>query len=483
MKISLKQAALIASIAIVIGAATFYIPQFTPALIVSGIVAVLLALRILENPFIASLLVAFFLPFERIGSLELAGATIRASQIFALLMLASWALYALTKNKIAKEKSPLLIFLPIFWALSMLSIIKSVNVERSILVFVFEFFVMIVALILPNILNTQKKIEKAVRIIILSAVVVSVFGIYQFLGDMLGLPSSITGLREHYTKEVFGFPRVQSTALEPLYFGNFLLIPASIMIGLYLEKKESFQEFKKIKKNSITTIAILGLIVLNILLTVSRGAYLGLAVVLVLSAVLFFKKLMKPSRIIGIAVAGILAVNVLLAFIGLNGTREVEVFTDQITNLSSGAGIVERVKTYEDSVEFISKNPLLGVGIGNFGPQIALSPNQTPSDGWLIVNNIYLEIAAERGIPAVLVFIGMICMLVLRSFRAYKEAQSSSQKTLLVTLTVALVAIYIQYSTFSILYIFHIWFLVGLLISQQNNVFKNKNSNSVLKKA
>lgn len=468
-KPSAKEIFFSALIAIIAGAATFYIPQFTPALIVAAIVAMLLVFKIFENPFIATTLIAFSLPFERIGSFDIAGATVRASQIFAILMLISWAAYALTKRKGAHARNPLFIFLPIFWALTIFSTINSVNIERSLLVFAFEFFVMIVALIIPDILDSQKKIEKILYIIIISAVVVSIFGIYQFVGDVAGLPTSLTGLREQYTKEIFGFPRVQSTALEPLYFGNFLLIPSSILIGLYLAKENAFKKLSQIKKKNVLTLAMLALVVLNILLTVSRGAYLGLGVVLLLSALVFIKQLLKPSRIFAIVLIGVVASAALVGFIGYNNRGDIDVFAEQITNVSSGAGIVERVESYEDALGFIRRQPFLGVGIGNFGPRIALNPYQIPDQGWQIVNNIYLEIAAERGIPAAVIFICMIIMLILRSIKAYKKTSTKEKKIMLASLTIALIAIFVQYNTFSILYIFHIWFLIGLLVSLQNN--------------
>ncbi|PIP17655.1 MAG: hypothetical protein COX43_03140, partial [Parcubacteria group bacterium CG23_combo_of_CG06-09_8_20_14_all_35_9] len=41
-------------------------------------------------------------------------------------------------------------------------------------------------------------------------------------------------------------------------------------------------------------------------------------------------------------------------------------------------------------------------------------------------------------------------------------------KTIMIALTIAFIGILIQYQTFSILYIMHIWFLIGFMIAVQN---------------
>jgi hypothetical protein len=60
---------------------------------------------------------------------------------------------------------------------------------------------------------------------------VALFAIYQFLADMIGLPQTLTVLKEGYTKAVFGFPRnSRFFSMEPLFFGNFLFMPLSLAI-------------------------------------------------------------------------------------------------------------------------------------------------------------------------------------------------------------------------------------------------------------
>jgi hypothetical protein len=60
-------------------------------------------------------------------------------------------------------------------------------------------------------------------------------------------------------------------------------------------------------------------------------------------------------------------------------------------------------------------------------------------------------------------------VLLTRSVKAWRKAKSDPLlRAILVGLTAALCGILVQYNTFSVLYITHIWFTIGLLITVQN---------------
>lgn len=436
------------------------------------LVAIGVSIYVIDKPYTALVLISFLLPFERVGAFELAGSTVRASQLVALLMIASWLMLAFHRRKALNQRNPLLVFILLFFAASMLSFVNAVNFERAITVFLFEAFVMVVAVAMPNLLTSKKLVWNILSALFISSIVVSLFGVYQFLGDMAGLPPEITGLREQYTKIVFGFPRVQSTALEPLYFGNYLLIPVGLALALFL----GIDRKKRIFSNTfLASVIFLG--GLNILLTVSRGAYIGFAVMVVIIGFVYLKSFLKPSRFIPLTLLMGVALLGLLTLIGLE-EENVETFIEHTTNITSGAGVVERFTTYEDALVLVGDHPILGVGVGNFGPYVAQNPNISPEKGWLIVNNVYLEILAERGILGFSIFISMLLFIVIRSIKALRVGTDPVFKTILTGLLVSFVAVFVQYVTFSILYIFHVWFLIGLIVSIQNILLQKTHERS-----
>lgn len=441
-------------------------------LFIGLIVAIFIFLFILEKPYIALVLIAFLLPFERIGAFDAGGFTVRSSQLVSLAMIVSWFLHGAISKKKKAARNPIIIPVTLFFAASVLSFSNAVNIERALIVFTFEVFVILMSIVVPDILRDKSLLKKVLVALFSTTLLVTLFGVYQFLGDMAGLPPEITGLREQYTKIVFGFPRVQSTALEPLYFGNFLLIPVSVGLALFLGLKK-----KELPIKSWLLGVILSLGVLNIVLTVSRGAYIGFAIVVLSIGFYYIKSFLTPRRFIPLVLALGIVVSGAFALFTID-EENLESFVGQATNITEGAGVVERFETYVWAIEQFEEHPLLGVGVGNYGPRIAKHPLITPDDGWLIVNNVYLEVLAERGIVGISAFFLILIFVAARSVKAIRFAKSPLLKNVMIGLLIAFTGIFVQYNTFSILYIFHVWFLIGLMVAVQNLIFAENEKNT-----
>ncbi len=459
-------------IGIIAGVVSVLFLNLSWLIIFAGLVCSAIMLLIFKNPRAGIFLIAFLLPFERIGSFELSGITIRASQLFALVTIIAWIFIFCAKKVNFSARNPLIIPILFLNGFSILSMINAVNLQRAVIIFVFNLFVMIFSIMLPNFINNVKILNKVIKYILISCLLVCIFGIYQFLGDMVGLPPEITGLRQHYTQEVFGFPRIQSTALEPLYFANYLLIPISIGIAFIIGRRKKEQ---KLPLNLFWIFIITGLACLNLILTLSRGGFLGLLTILLLSAIVFIKSILKPSKLVIILVLSLISITAAFQFLKFTGDEEnVDTFIEQATTLNKGVGVEERFSTYDQAIRMIKDHPIIGNGIGNFGPLFNRSPYHMPSEGWAIVNNEFLELWAEVGLLGLLSFIAMIVLIVLRTAKALIKSTDPYLKTLLLGLVIAFMGIMAQYQTFSILYILHIWFLVGLIVAVQNLLFAEK---------
>lgn len=424
----------------------------------AGLIGLVCAMVIAFNPVAGMYLLTFFLPFERIGSIDVVGVTIRISQVVAILTVVTWCVRGLWLGSFKFRPYPLLLPLAGFVAVACLAITNAPNLQRSVLVTTFTLFTIGVSVILPSIIRHTTQVEKLIGILLVSMAVVCVFGIYQFLGDSAGLSTSLTGLRPQYTKDILGFPRIQSTALEPLYFANYLLLPLSITIGLWLSRSSRF------KPLWLLSLVLLGGV--NFILTVSRGGYIALAATLGILAVVYIKQLLRPRILIPILLSLIIAGGVAYRF--LNLTEQLETYTTHVTNIFSGASYEERVETYTIAERIWLQHPWIGIGPGSFGPYAANHPLITPSEGFKIVNNEYIELLAETGILGLTFIIIMLVMLLVRSWKAIRKTTNPLLRTVMIALVAAMIGILVQYNTFSVLYIMHIWFTIGLMVSIQN---------------
>lgn len=434
-----------------------------PLYIFGSLGALLLVILILRNPWHGIYAVAFFIPFERLGSVDIAGATVRPSQVTALLTIVAMFLYFTRVRSLQIPKNPIVLPLLLFLAVSIFGLLNSPNLQRSIIVLLFIAFTFAVSWLVPFLINSKKHLNKLLRFLFASMLVVTLFGIFQFLGDLAGLPTSITGLRDLYTKDVLGFPRVQSTALEPLYFANYLLIPLSILLAFFFTKNKLIQPFH--------VVILLGLGIVNLLLTVARGGYAAFFVSAIIVMAYYFFQL----QLITWRTAGYAAAVVGVALIALVQLIRIDVvstnFLGHVSNPFAGASFNERVEMYEIASKAWNAHPLVGIGPGSFGPFASAHPLLVPGHGWNIVNNEYLELLTEHGILGLLLMLIVFSIVIVRSVKALLVATDPHTKAVLVGLLAAFCGILVQYNTFSILYIMHIWFTIGLLIAVQNMIF------------
>jgi len=451
-------------------ALSFLTVNFPWYLAVGVLVMTLAGFFIWRQPLLGILLVAFWLPFERLGAFEVADTTIRLSQIFLIVTFGIWFFILIAKGKFKFTKNRVLIPIILFLATGLFALPNVLNLDRALIIYAFIVFTATLTFIIPNLITEKKYLKKVILVLITSFILVSSFGLYQFAGDMLGLPQEVTGLRELYTKDILGFTRVQSTAYEPLYFANYLLLPIALVFTLFLSGRG-------ILKNS-WLLVLFGLGIVNLVLTVSRGGYLAIFAVLVVISIYYYKKVFTVKGLIIIVVAGFLMGWIVLRALGIGGdVFTLDKFSEHVTNAFYGASYNERVNTFGQAIEAWRDQPLFGIGFGGFGPYTAEHPEYMPKDGWRIVNNQFLEVLAENGIIGLTLFLFVLLFLLVRSLRAIRITQDKYLKAVMIALLAVLIGIIVQYQTFSTLYIMHIWFVIGLMIAVQNIIIFNHDNN------
>lgn len=445
------------------------IPQVPIAILGLLIFLVILA-TCLRDARLGALLLVFSLPFERIPSLQISVATVRLSQIVLIALAVALLFRALVKRTDPVKLSPYLPFYILFVIALINSFWQMEALSRGVLVFVFIMFTSLAMWVIPAALKSKLAILQAIRTLFWVTIIICLFGLYQYVGDVVGLPSYLTGLRELYTKVVFGFPRVQSTALEPLYLANFLLIPLSLAITLTIRRTEHFSW-------RLLT-AVIGLGGLTLILTLSRGGYIGFIASLCVIALASLFKLMQPKIMFGLM--GLVTVLTVAIFGVINfsnvGQKSIDEVERHFVNVSQDASALHRLGSFDYALEAYDRAPFTGVGIGNFGPFVADYPSVLPNDGWAIVNNAPLEILAETGVFGLFTALAFLLMLFALSYKAVFTAKDTALQAIMLGLIAACVGVLVQYQFFSTFYIMHIWALFGLMIATQVVIFSQENN-------
>ncbi|MEI6040022.1 MAG: O-antigen ligase family protein [Candidatus Berkelbacteria bacterium] len=431
---------------------------------------VLAIFKIFRDPLWGFSAIVFFLPFERVPTYDLGGVNIKINTILGFIVLLAWVLALMFNGKKWKlTASALTVPLGLFCMAILLSLTQAINLERGYVVTAFVLFTIALSVLATNMVQTKEDLVKVIGVLFASSLFVGLFGLFQFAGDVVGLPNSITLLKQGYDSRVFGFPRIQAFSMEPLYFADYLLIPISLGLAYYFGKTKEF----------VSKWLILGLTVLllvNFVLTVSRGAYLGFVGAFLVLSVLMFKKIFTWKHVL-IAVVSVAVVGYGVAFALSKGdTRATNEFINHVflKDYTVGESVQGRLNAFDLAYQAYQHNPALGIGLGNYGPFTKGYPVSTPTHGWDIVNNEYLEILAETGFIGFSAFMLIILTLIIRSLVAIKKAKDEFLRLTMIGLLASFVGVCIQYMSFSTLYIIHIWVLMGLMVGVQNLILNSK---------
>jgi O-antigen ligase len=394
-------------------------------------------------------ILAASLPFEILPAIDLAGVTLRVSNI---LFLAAFILVIIDSIKRKKK-----IFLKSDWFLlgylmiGGISLFSAIDLKRGFVSLASTGYVICIYF------------EKA--IIVLTGVI-SIFGLFQFLGEVFGLSHSLTLSRPQYQLQVFGFPRIHSTMYEPLFLANFLIIPLVIMLVKIIFAKA---------RGRIYHSALLLLALVVFILTLSRGGYIGLILSVLVLIVIIWQRLTLKIVVLTGSIC-IIAAGISLALVDFSGwyypkyavkttvsgekpvEKETTKFFINHSKDKSDGSVQERLGRNEAAIDMWKKSPIIGVGPGNYGPYAFT--NYSSGEYQRTVMNLYLETLAETGILGLGILSAFFVSLFIKGFTVFRKIKTN-ERYILGGLLAALLGILVQAWSFSPIYVAHIWFLLG----------------------
>lgn len=410
---------------------------------------------------IVALALIALLPFERIPSFDIQlfnnVLTLRLNTVAAFLLI-------ILTLPVVWEKRRELIKMPYlgigaFVFFYILSTGLAVDYSRALLVLAFTLLAVSSAISISFYVSDEF-LKKAKVVLYWATWVVLIFGFYQYLGDVFGLPAAWTGLRSDYTKVVFGFPRIQSTGLEPLYYANFLMIPLFVFAADFVKGENARP-------------VLLWAIVTQLCLTVSRGAFAGALVGGMLLLVFALRAIKNRKRLLSLALlvlAGVLSAYLLTglevkkpAALQEKSEHKTQVIVQQATNFDTQP---DRDLNRELAWNVFRINPMLGIGPGGMDKYLrAHVEAYQGTDGRLIANNETLELLAEGGLFSFMALAISLFWLVWKAVkRVWFGGEVEPEWPWMVGLVCYLVALAVQYQTFSTLYIMHVWVAIGILM-------------------
>lgn len=233
----------------------------------------------------------------------------------------------------------------------------------------------------------------------LSAIIPLLVGFYQLISQS-GL--SFGGLDN----------RIYGTFGHPNVLGFYLVMVLSVTIIKYLTTERS--------QRSLLYPIIIWSSLFALLFTYTRGAWLGLGVVLVVLGIMKYRKplIMSAAVICFLIVFGQLINSVLIdsANINLNTNPLISRFAARSEEADS---IDWRFVVLQTMLPQVAAQPWLGVGVGNFVTLRQLSDIGLFEDPE--AHNDYLRLAIEVGLPGLLLYLGFLLSILVAAVRNYRS--------------------------------------------------------------
>jgi len=290
-------------------------------------------------------------------------------------------------------------------------------------------------------LNSDKRAETLVTGLLIVGAALASHGFLQFLMKVQ-TPASWTD-----QAEASAGPRVFSIVESPNILGSImmLLLPLAFAVLIMPGVKTWLR---------ICLTGIVGMMGLCVLLTQSRGAWLGLALAMVV-----FCLLVKPAWLLLLAGGGFASLLLPQVY-----NRIAYLFTPQYVASSQKGG---RMLRYATGFSMFREEPWTGVGLGHFGGAVAMNhKNLFPTTFYM--DSYWLKTLVEMGIPGMAAFTLLIGMLLVWGLRAVHQAEAGRDRLMAAGAFSGICGVVVHNfmeNIFEVPYmVIYFWFLAALLM-------------------
>ncbi len=197
--------------------------------------------------------------------------------------------------------------------------------------------------------------------------------------------------------------------------------------------------------------------------TFSRGGALGLAA----AAGWLLLRRVVPWRVLAAAAAAVVALALgALLVAGPQIDRAV-----REKSFIAASNVDTRELRWQAAARMLTAHPVLGVGPGGFREHYAAESHDAEVDEQTpVAHNMYLEVAAELGLPGFALFAGVLGVAAVASERTVRSAGPGPRRTEAVAIQASLLAVLVTSTFLSEQYYLPLWSLAALAVAAGTRV-------------
>jgi O-antigen ligase len=348
---------------------------------------------------------------------------------------------------------------PLRWALgfliwSLMSAVFAIEPDLAWPAFIERLKALVIFFVVMNVLRTPQQLRFYILLILVA------FAIYPARGTLINYVTGNTILGRVFWNQIYANP-------------NYLAAITLLMLGLALSIATVKSQDARVRRAAAAFVPV---VLLIILLTQSRGAFIGLLAGLgpPLLARLRLRKQIAPA----LAVLAVIAVVVPAASWHRLGSITHLTTTiaeaDNRGRLPTGgsqldqfasASAVERFEVLKIGLHIAASHPILGVGIGCYREA---NGRYAPQSGERDAHNTYVGLAAEMGFPGLLLWLGLVGSVLARVRRQREHLVAEDRMVQVLWIERAVIGFlvagfFISYASLTVFYL-----LLGILWTASN---------------
>jgi len=312
------------------------------------------------------------------------------------------------------------------------------SLERALVYvcFIFGYF------LVKTMFRSEKYVKRAMFAVALTSAIVSVIGIMEYF---IGSPSAIWQDATLFA-DIRG--RVVSTFDNPNVLGEFLIFAIPISLSLFAASK--------VVKEKFASLIIAALCMICLVLTWSRGAWIGLIISGVFSLLFIGHNwLAAGTLLLPVTVTGVMY----LSSTVLSRLTSITNFSDSSTSY--------RIGIWKSTLAMLKDTFFYGIGVGSGAfeavfPYYALAGITRAEHA----HSLYLQIMTETGVFTLLIFLVLVFFIIQKSLSFIKTATILKNKHYAIGILTGIVAFLIMGLTDHVFYNYRIcllfWLIVGL---------------------
>lgn len=297
-------------------------------------------------------------------------------------------------------RSTLWVPLLLFVFIAFFGVVTSLFPDRS--VHDFQIFVVVLPLVflVVNDIGNRGEMEALLWALVFGVALVSVHGLYQYFfeASFLDAGEKWVDLEENpYIRN-----RALATFENPNLLAHFYVLTVPILMAIWFNLKEW--------RHRLVLGGVIGLVLLALLLTYSRGGWLGLAVAVSAFAILKDRRSIVVLFIIGVIGLMVMPENIMARLMS-------------VTNLADSS-TSHRFAVWLNSIRIIKDHWLAGVGTGSGAFLLTyISYLVDKGDYAPHAHNIYLQLWGELGIVGLVTFMWMLFKMWQSGLRILNRSQ------------------------------------------------------------